>query len=250
MAGIFDFIKDLFKKKKKPDGRGTKDKSDTGGFSFIDKQETYEFCFHDEAFLIILGGRMEVEFNKKFIGLEDEGRSFFLDYTENMPGGASNTKTIELSLEGQKVIFSKESIFRNQGIPADAGFQLYTRTNVDGEISHVRNLKGFMFPSDEELKEQIKPVLSIADEVLREETRRIFFDPSNRAFKGEDFLSDNIKSLLWDDPNGQAENFHEWITAFRAVMLEEIRAAMASHYGYVFDDNLKDWLSRNIGFRA
>jgi len=250
MAGIFDFIKGLFSKKRETKGRGTNDTSNKGGFSFIEGQETYQFCFHDQAFLIILGGRMEVEFSKKFIDLGNEGRSFFLDYTENAPGGISNTKTIELSREGQKVIFSKESIFRDPGIPADASFQLYTRTNVDGQIAHFRNLKGFMFPSDEALKEQIKPVLSIADEVLQEEIGRIFFDPNGHGFKGEDFLSDNIKSLFWDDPNGPAEDFHEWATAFRAVMLEEIRAAMVLDYGYVFDDNLKDWLSRNIGFRA
>ncbi len=250
MAGIFDFIKDLFRKKKKTNGRGTEDKSDTGGFSFIDKQETYEFCFHDRAFLIILGGRMEVEFNKKFIDLENEGRNFFLDCTLANSSGASDTKTVKLAQEGQKVIFSKDSIASSSIILENATFELYTQTNIDAQKSHFRNLKGFMFPADEEIKEQINPVLLISNEILQEEMNRIFYGSDGQQFKGKEFLSNSIKSLFFDDPNNQAEDFQDWAAAFKMVMLEEIRAAIVSDYGYVFDDNLKDWLSKNTNFRA
>ncbi|MCB0553620.1 MAG: hypothetical protein KDD02_08725 [Phaeodactylibacter sp.] len=268
MAGIIGFIKGLFTKKKKENvrARGLDNKADTGGFAYIDSPETYKFCFHDEAFIFVLGEQMEIEFAKEFIGLEDGNNRFHLDYTYETAQGPKE-KTKRLVQEQQKVLFSMKSIFDDPEIPENeleklkqsvvgpypfSDIQLYVQNLGDGQKQHLRKIKGFVFPTDQQLIEQIQPTLAIAEEIMREEVGRIFYKDENdsRVFKGEAQLFEDVKSLFWGSPNQDNADFYEWIKAFRQVLLEEVRASMVQTYGYVFDDNLKDWLSRHTRIRV
>lgn len=265
MANPFvDFIKGLFTKKKeeKNKARGTQQKSDTGGFSFIDSVQKYEFCFHGQAFIFILGGQMEIEFDKQFIPLEDGSNSFFLEYAYNDVQGPRKI-TKRLQQNGQKVLFSMDAIFGGTGIPQTEldklrqtevvpnpfrDFQLYVQNQNDGQKHHLRALKGFLFPTDQQVRDQVQPALAMGQEIMREEVGRIFYTP-NDEFKGKDALFEILNTCFFKAP-GQADmDLHEWLSAFRLAMQQEIRESLVQSYGYVFDDNFKDWLAQHLGFR-
>lgn len=261
---LVDFIKGLFKKKKEENNkaRGTQQKSDTGGFSFIDSVQKYEFCFHGQAFIFILGGQMEIEFDKQFIPLEDGSNSFFLEYIYNDEQGPRKI-TKRLQQNGQKVLFSMNAIFDGTGIPQTeldklrhtevvpnsiSDFRIYTQSRDDGQKHHIRELKGFLFPSDQQIRDRVQPALAISQEIMREEVGRIFYTP-NDEFKGKEALFGILNSCFFKAPDQAGTDLHEWLTAFRLVMQQEIREGLVQSYGYVFDDNFKGWLAQHLGFR-
>lgn len=220
------------------------------GYAFIDGPETYEACFRENGVTVILGGKMKIEFNKQFIDLDNGNRNFFLDYTVDNPTGPSDIKTIKLFQEQQKVTFSKESILGSPGVSASTEFQLYTKENGVDKKDNLKEHQSFSFPSDEAFLEFLSPLLSLYDEFMQEETGRFFFESGGQAFKGKDFLFESIKGLFFEPADSRTEGFHEWVAAFRKVMMEDIQVEISGSLGYVFEHNLKDWLSQNTGFRA
>ncbi len=220
------------------------------GYAFIDGPETYEACFRENGATVILGGKMEIEFNKQFIDLDNGNRNFFLDYTVDTPTGHAETKTIKLLQEQQRITFSEESILHNPGVSPTTEFQLYTKVNGTDKKDNLKEHQSFSFPSDETFLEFLSPLLSLYDEFMQEEAERFFFESGGQVFKGKDFLLESIKGLFFEPADSQTGHFHEWISAFRKVIMEDIQVEISGSLGYVFEHNLKDWLSQNTGFRA
>lgn len=244
-----------------------RDETGLGGVDFIQNISLYNACFTPYNPFLLMGGEAEVVFDQAFIELGAQKRFFGITY-EFWPEDPSKKRTIsvKLPLEVQKVIFSKKVIFEDQGIPSAVldklsldkesvlanqsfkNFQLICYREEEGRyVAELeRELAGFILPDDESLRQVVgAAILRYRKKVPTMITNLVSEKKLNWDSADQEALLNAIRRLYARSRGkiGLRPELLAWIPAFEQVLIEEIRVALVSRYGYNFENDLRAWLA-------
>ncbi|MCO6491839.1 MAG: hypothetical protein J5I98_25715 [Phaeodactylibacter sp.] len=265
MESLINFFISIFNPTPPPNPGPNPDQDPSDGFSYIDSLETYEQCFNNRGWIFVLGDEMEVEFNPGFVNLEDGEQAFHLRYSVAGQDGQPEIFDITLPAQGQKISFSRKQLFSAPSVQGLAGkelrrhkpveappvfkdFIIYVKNKDGQQEHHARKLKGFLFPTDEDLNALFEPFMQNLDAVFGKALDATFSE--NGSFMDREAFSRTMKTLFFTSGDQKTLSMPDWIAAFKIVCLQEMNRQIVKDYGYVFDHNAKEWFSKHLGFRA